>query len=373
MSAYIIQAVTFCALGDTQDEIVQNLQHPPRLDTLSFTFGNGTKNRPFGKMKTRYTNVSEHFYDILSQLLEKLIAKSNLSLEELDECALLMGSTSANIASCEQQLKCGIDDKLPLLGYGYIAEKLAQKFGINAEVIFFTSACTSSANALLYAKRGIARKDFKRAIVVGFEFRNEFSLSGFEALGLLSATKCQPFDKNRDGLVLGEGCGALLLEDRPRDGSEFLCLKGGANRCDISSPTSHDTNGIMVGKTIKDALLDAHITPEDVSLIKAHGTGSMSSDEAEENGLSCVFKDIPYTIALKPFLGHTLGGCGVIELSILWLAIKDKFLPKNIKLEQSRKSLKSDIFCADNLYIISNHFGFGGNGTVLVLYYEVKR
>jgi 3-oxoacyl-[acyl-carrier-protein] synthase-1 len=89
--------------------------------------------------------------------------------------------------------------------------------------------------------------------------------------------------------------------------------------------------------------------------------------------LSCVFKDIPYTIALKPFLGHTLGGCGVIELSILWLAIKDKFLPKNIKLEQSRKSLKSDIFCADNLYIISNHFGFGGNGTVLVLYYGVKR
>ncbi|MDD5358931.1 MAG: beta-ketoacyl synthase N-terminal-like domain-containing protein [Sulfurovaceae bacterium] len=373
MNAYVIEAVAFCALGNNEDEILANLQNPPKLDTLSFPFGSEVKNRPFGKMKIKNLDSSESLDDILNNLLKELINKSNLTSQELDECALLIGSTSANIASSEQQLKHGIDDNLPLFGYGYIAEKLAQKFGINLEVIFFTSACTSSANALLYAQRGINRGDFKRAIVIGFEFRNEFSLSGFEALGLLSATECRPFDKLRDGLVLGEGCSAVLLEDKPRDNSRFLCLCGGENRCDISSPTSHALNGVMVAKTIKDALSDANITAEEISIIKSHGTGSLSSDEAEENGLTQVFTSMPYTIALKPFLGHTLGACGVIELSLLWFSLQNGFLPKNIELKQSNKSMsKLDILDNDNVYIVLNHFGFGGNGTVLILNYRVK-
>lgn len=374
MSVYVVQTVTFCALGNSQEEIVANLYNPPKMDNVFFAFGDETKNRPFGKMKIGDEDTLEHFDDILNHLLEELIAKSNLTKQELDECALLVGSTSANIASSEWQLKHGIDDNLPFFGYGYIAEKLAQKFGINSEVIFFTSACTSSANALLYAQRGIDRGSFKRAIVIGFEFCNEFSLSGFEALGLLSATKCRPFDKLRDGLVLGDGCSAVLLEDKPRDNSKFLCLCGGENRCDISSPTSHNADGTMVAKTIIDALTDVDITPEDISIIKSHGTGSISSDEAEVNGLAKVFTNIPYTIALKPFVGHTLGGSGVVELSLLWNALQNDLLPKNIELQQSNKLLsKADILAQDSLYIMSNHFGFGGNGTVLIFCYKVKK
>lgn len=374
MSAYIVEAVAFCTLGNSQDEISTNFKNPPNFDNSSFSFGSEIKNRPFGKMKIKNLDSSESLDDILNNLLKELINKSNLTLEELDECALLVGSTSANIASSEQQLKDGVGNNLPLFGYGYIAEKFAQKFGINSEVIFFTSACTSSANALLYAQRAISRGDFKRAIVVGFEFRNEFSLSGFEALGLLSATECKPFHELRDGLVLGDGCSAVLLENKPRDNSRFLCLCGGENRCDASSPTSHAIDGGMVAKTIKDALCDVGITSEEISIIKSHGTGSISSDEAEENGLTQVFKNMPYTIALKPFLGHTLGACGVLELSLLWFGLQDGFLPKNIELKQSNKSLlKPNIFDNNSIYIVSNHFGFGGNGTVLIFCYKVKK
>lgn len=374
MGVYVREAVVYCSLGRSESEIIARLRVPSEVTTQTFCFGKDTRTRPYGAINDDKIVGYDEFYARLTQLLHDVIQKGQLSLEELDECALLIGSTSMHIPCSEALYKQTPQEMLPSIGYGKIGETLAENCGIGGEVALFLSACTSSASALLYAQRGIALGHIKRAIVLGFEFYNEFTMSGFETLGLLSDEGCKAFDRERMGIMLGEGCAAVILDSsKPEDVFE-LSIIGGENRCDISSPTSHNTDGGMVAATIRDALRDAKIEAHEVSLIKAHATGSYNNDTAEGNGLNLVFNQMPPVLALKPLLGHTLGGCGAIELAVLWFTLKSGFIPKSFGFKDVDETLgivptSHEIQLSDEGISLINHFGFGGNGTVLVVRY----
>jgi 3-oxoacyl-(acyl-carrier-protein) synthase len=373
MGVFVRDAVAYCALGSSESEILSSLRHPQIASLQSFSFGKEKRVRPYGAMNEHKVVGYEEFFERLTQVICEAIEKSHLSTDELEECALLIGSTSMNIPCSETLYQEHPLEMLPSIGYGRIGETLAQRCGIGGEVLLFLSACTSSASALLYAQRGIQSGRLKRAIVLGFEFYNEFTLSGFEALGLLSDEGCRAFDKNRLGIMLGEGCSAIVLDSSMGDQTFEFSLLGGENRCDLFSPTSHNTDGEMVAQTIRDALNDAKITINDVGLIKAHGTGSYNNDTAEGNGLNVLFSDLPPILALKPLLGHTLGGCGAIELAVLWFALKEGFIPRSFGFSTVDESLgiipnQSELDASSKILLI-NHFGFGGNGTVLVARY----
>jgi 3-oxoacyl-(acyl-carrier-protein) synthase len=373
MDVVVRDAVVYCSLGNTEAEIVAALHHPNPLGNAEFSFGKEKRERPYGGMNTQKIIGYDEFFERLSGIIDELIQKNSMSDEELNECALLIGSTSMNIPCSEAVYQRDPQEMLPSIGYGKIGEILAQRCRIGGEVTLFLSACTSSASALLYAQRGIVRGCFKRAIVLGFEFYNEFTMSGFEALGLLSIEGCKPFDAERSGIMLGEGCSAVLLDSSAQQGVE-LTLLGGENRCDLFAPTSHNIDGLMVLETIKAALEDTQIRSDEIGLIKAHGTGSYNNDTAEGNGLKALFDDLPPILALKPLLGHTLGGCGSIELAILWFALKSGFIPKSYGFSMLDETLQitptQRVTAVDTeMNILINHFGFGGNGTVLVARY----
>ena len=370
MGVYVRDAVAYCALGSSESEILSSLHSPKKASIQSFSFGRERRERPYGAMNEHKVVGYEEFFERLSHVIFEVIEKAHLSSEEIDECALLIGSTSMNIPCSETLYQQTPQEMLPSIGYGRIGETLAENCGIGGEVTLFLSACTSSASALLYAQRGIKSGRFKRAIVLGFEFYNEFTMSGFEALGLLSDAGCQSFDKDRVGIMLGEGCAAIVLDSSSGEQSFEFSLIGGENRCDLFSPTSHNTDGEMVAITIQDALNDAKITLDEVSLIKAHATGSYNNDTAEGNGLNTLFSHLPPILALKPLLGHTLGGCGAIEMAVLWFALKEGFIPKSFGFNTVDESLgihptPSEV-ASSNGTVLMNHFGFGGNGTVLV-------
>jgi 3-oxoacyl-(acyl-carrier-protein) synthase len=373
MGVYVRDAVVYCTLGSSEEEILSSLHNPKKASLQSFRFGKEQRERPYGAMNEHKVVGYEEFFERLSSVLREVIEKSNLSEEELEECPLLIGSTSMNIPCSEALYQQTPQEMLPSIGYGRIGETLANTCGIGGEVCLFISACTSSASALLYAERGIQSGRFKRAIVLGFEFYNEFTMSGFEALGLLDDAGSRSFDKERMGMMLGEGCSAIVLDSSvPNKLLEFSLL-GGENRCDLFSPTSHNPNGEIVAQTIEDALLDAGIASTEVSLIKAHATGSNSNDMAEGKGLNRVFANMPPVLTLKPLVGHTLGGCGAIELAVLWFALKSGFIPKSFGFSTVDEEFgiiptRTEVESSSGI-VLMNHFGFGGNGTVLVARY----
>lgn len=371
-SVYVREAVTFCSLGNTPEEITQNIHGNGANNFKEFTFGTRVISREYQRMREKIVTQNDEFYATLEQLLLQLIQTAKLSSEELSDCALLIGSTSMNIPCSEPIFKSNSNKTmLPYIGYGAIGERLAQAFGLGGEIILFATACTSSANALLYGQKGIVAGKFQRAIVLGFDFYNELTMSGFESFGLLSTQGCSPFDRDRSGIVLGEGCGAVLLDRVASSYSTQFILRGGANRSDTSSATAHNPDGIMVAETITDALRDADVSVNCIKLIKAHATGSQTNDMAEGIGLGRVFDSLPSILALKSSLGHTLGGCGVIELSVLWLCMRGGFVPKTLGFEMIDEAIgilpmTSESAALEGMMLL-NHFGFGGNGVVLVV------
>ncbi|MBN2768623.1 MAG: hypothetical protein JXQ68_05930 [Campylobacterales bacterium] len=374
MRVGIKEAVAVCSLGDNRKSIIQNIKKEPDITPIVFPFGRETRKRNYKRILQNKIDNPEDFDAILQKITKQLIKKAKLTQDMLDECALIIGSTSMNIPCSEEIYKKSNENMLPFIGYGKIGETLAKNLNIGGEVTLFLTACTSSASALLYAQRGLQSKRFKRAIVVGFEFYNLLTMSGFETLGLLSDDICRPFDKERKGIVLGEGCAAMLIEEIGANDGFFFEICGGDNTCDISSPTSHQIEGTLIAKTIENALKDASIYKDEITFIKAHATGSYNNDLAEGNGLKLLFNNIPPILALKPYVGHTLGGCGTLELAILYFTLQEGFIPKTFGFKTKDEEIDitpnlEEIKIQSQGVCLVNHFGFGGNGTVLVIRY----
>jgi 3-oxoacyl-(acyl-carrier-protein) synthase len=256
-------------------------------------------------------------------------------------------------------------------GYGKIAGAVGERFGMEAGCYSFTTACTSSANALLYAAAMIKQRHIERALVVGYDLFNNLGFYGFEGLKSLAVSDYRPFDRSRDGLILGEACGAVVLEGKRRKADDFECL-GGANLCDVYSVTSHDEEGTAVAETMNRALGQAGIESRDIRAVKAHATGTENNDRTECAAMESTFNHlIPPVTCIKPFIGHTAGACGISELIVFTESVKSGFIPstpgfRNTDEELNLKPLTENGEAGEGFYML-NYFGFGGNCTTLIL------
>lgn len=253
-------------------------------------------------------------------------------------------------------------------GYGNLARHIAEHFGIHGPQYTLSTACSSSANAVLYARALLAAGRIDHALVVGAEGYNRLSLLGFAGLMLLTRSSYRPFDRTRDGLLLGEGVGAIVLG---RDGpAGAAAIVGGATACDPSSPTSSTAE--RVAEVIQAALADAGVAPGAIAAIKAHGTGTQANDAAEGKALAAVFAGaMPPLTSIKPSIGHTLGACGALELLCLLACWRDSFLPATPGFGEVDPELGvAPLARAQALgagAMLCNFIGFGGNNTSLVL------
>lgn len=371
---FVREVAVLSALGADENIVVSALRENfPSHSEKTFRFGQHQSIRRYYALPLDMAKNS--FYEKLESVLGSLIERSSLSSQELEKCALYMGSTSMNLTCWEGIFREYPQETrmAPMEGYGEIGRRLAKKFGIGGEIVLFSTACTSSANGLLEASREIRSGGMERAIVMGFEFYNELTICGFEAMGLLSKEECKPFDLNRSGMVLGEGCAAVLLDSVAAQSGGALRVLGGSNRSDVHSITSHNEDGSVIAHTIRDALEDAGVTTGAITHIKAHATGSTHNDLAEGKGIRRVFADVPEIFVLKPALGHTLGACGALEMAILYQTLRHGFVPKTagfgtedgeigIIPTQMVSELSQGCF-------LVNHFGFAGSGVVLVVQY----
>ena len=376
-SPAFIGAGLACHLGTSVSACIDGLFRPPQPPQLfDLEIGGRPERVPYKLMAGASPGASpERLYRVLERVICEAVDEAGLSPQELHRAWLFIGSSSFDICVSEQEyrhdLARGEAAPLPLrdASYASLAEWIRSRFSLRGEDFSFNTACTASANALWYASRAIEAGWTHHALVIGVELMNNITAQGFHGLGLLTRSVMKPFDRDRDGLVLGEACGAIILGPARRAGT--FHLRAGANLCDAHSMSAANPDGSTIAAVIGQALDAAKLSPDDVTAIKAHGTASLMNDEAEAAGMLAAFKRLPAVCALKPFIGHTLGAGGIAELILLCKSIERGTLPGTpgigadssvlgVALTQAPRPVRPGNF-------LLNYFGFGGSNTSLVV------
>jgi 3-oxoacyl-[acyl-carrier-protein] synthase II len=269
---------------------------------------------------------------------------------------------------------------------GSVADNLAEKFGTRGSPISLSTACASGATAIQLGVEAIRRREADAALCVGTDGSiNPEAVIRFSLLSALSTsndlpeTAAKPFSKNRDGFVMAEGAGALVLESYDAAEARGARILGVLEGCGEMTDAFHRTRSSPDGKPIigciANAIADAGLTPNDIDYVNAHGTSTPENDKMEYLGCSTVFgervKSLPIS-SNKSMIGHTLSAAGAVEAVFTLLTLQNQRIPPTINYTIPDPAIPLDVVPnkardASLRHAISNSFGFGGQNVSLVM------
>jgi 3-oxoacyl-[acyl-carrier-protein] synthase II len=261
----------------------------------------------------------------------------------------------------------------------YMAQKpvldVQEKFGWRIPSQIISNACASGTNAIGHAFQLVRAGLYESVICGGYDPLSELVFTGFDSLQAATPEKIRPFDRDRDGLVLGEGAAVLVLESEPaaaaRQASAFAEIVGYGISTDNYHLTQPDPSGIGPKLAMERALADAGLDPTSIDYVNAHGTATVFNDATEGIAISKLMPGVPIS-STKSMMGHALGGAGAIEAVFSLLAIMHQFLPPNINFRQPEPNWTFRVVgnreeSAKVRRVASNSFGFGGANATLIL------
>lgn len=270
--------------------------------------------------------------------------------------------------------------------FGGVAEHIADRFGTRGSPISLSTACSSGATAIQMGVEAIRRGETDAALCIGTDGSvHAEALIRFSLLSALSTHNdppegsAKPFSKNRDGFVMGEGAGALVLEDYDHALARGATILGIVAGCGERGDGFHRTRSSPDGKpailAMQDALADAGLTPADIDYVNAHGTSTPENDKMEAMSCTAVFGERMASLPIssnKSMIGHTLTAAGAVEAVISFMTIANGVIPPTINYHQPDPAIPLDVVPnearpAKVRTVISNSFGFGGQNTCLVL------
>jgi 3-oxoacyl-[acyl-carrier-protein] synthase II len=270
--------------------------------------------------------------------------------------------------------------------FASVADALATKFGTEGSPISLSTACASGASAIQLGLEAIRRGETDAALCVATDGSvNAESLIRFALLSALSThndppeTAAKPFSKNRDGFVMAEGAGAVVLESYEAAVARGAKILGVLAGCGELADSFHRTRSSPDGKpiigTIRNAIADAGLEPEDIDYINAHGTGTPENDKMESNCVSAVFGERAARVPIssnKSMIGHTLSAAGAVEAVITLMTLEHQRIPPTINYLVPDPAIPLDVVpnVARDAVIrnaMSNSFGFGGQNVTLVM------
>jgi len=266
-----------------------------------------------------------------------------------------------------------------------IAGNLSVKYGLKGPNLAVATACTTGTHAIGLAARSIRYGEADMMLAGGAEMpTTPLGLGGFAAARALSTRNddpqaaSRPWDKNRDGFVLGDGAGIVVLEEyehaKARGATIYAEVGGFGMSGDAYHMTSPPADGAGAAACMANCLQDAKLNPEDIQYINAHGTSTKAGDIAECRAVKSVFGDKPNSLAVsstKSMIGHLLGAAGSVEAIFSILAIRDQVAPPTINLDDPEDECDLNLVpnTAQPMAIsatLSNSFGFGGtNGSLI--------
>jgi 3-oxoacyl-[acyl-carrier-protein] synthase-1 len=260
---------------------------------------------------------------------------------------------------------------------GDSTERIAGFLGLKGFMTTISTACSSSANSIMFGAQLIKAGFIDRVVAGGSDAVTKFTLNGFNTLMILDKAGCRPFDENRAGLTLGEGAAYVILESeeivKTRNKKVLAELTGYANANDAYHQTASSPEGTGAWLAMQQALLLSGLKPEQISYVNVHGTGTQNNDLSEGIALQKIFGEkMPPFSSTKSYTGHTLGAAGAMEAVISVMSISHGILFPNLRFETPMKEL--DITPLTKVMrnvevrnVLSNSFGFGGNNSTLIL------
>lgn len=311
--------------------------------------------------------------------LNEAIANSGITTEEIQsfDTALIGANTVGGMCLTDElyndaNQKSGGSDYLTSYDSASVNLFLQSRFKINGVINTINTACSSSANAIMYGAMLMNNGYAKRAIVGGTDSLAKFTINGFNALHILSNEICTPFDEGRKGLNLGEGAAWLVLEKEEdiKGKKVYAELTGYANANDAYHPSSLSDEGDGPFLSMQGALKTAGLSPADIDFINAHGTGTENNDEVESRAMIRLFGNTPAFASTKGNIGHTLGAAGAIEavysiFSLLHQEVYPNLHFKNVIPSTGLTPVEACTKMPVN-HVMSNSFGFGGNCSSLI-------
>jgi 3-oxoacyl-[acyl-carrier-protein] synthase II len=270
--------------------------------------------------------------------------------------------------------------------FGSIAARLAETFGTKGSPISLSTACASGATAIQLGVEAIRRGETDAALCVGADASiNPEAVVRFSLLSALSTQNeppeaaSKPFSKNRDGFVMAEGAGALVLESYDAAVARGVPILGVLAGCGELTDSFHRTRSSPDGKPIigcvKKTLTDAGMTPDQIDHINAHGTATPENDRMEYLAMSAVFGELANRIPVssnKSMVGHTISAAGAVEAIFSLLTLEHQRIPPTINYENPDPAIPFDVVGneardAAVTAVMSNSFGFGGQNACLIL------
>ncbi len=311
--------------------------------------------------------------------LNEALADCGISTEEIQsfDTALIGANTVGGMCLTDElyndaNKKTDGSDYLGSYDCASVNLYLQKHFKINGIINTINTACSSSANAIMYGAMLIKNGYAKRAIVGGTDSLAKFTINGFNALHILSNEICTPFDEGRKGLNLGEGAAFLILEKEEdiKGRKVYAELTGYCNANDAYHPSSLSDEGDGPFLSMQGALKMAKLSADQIDFINAHGTGTENNDEVETRAMIRLFGKPPAFASTKGNIGHTLGAAGAIEAVYCILSLMHQEVYANLHFKNAiASSGLSPVETYKKMpvnHVMSNSFGFGGNCSTLI-------
>jgi len=296
----------------------------------------------------------------------------------------VVGTTSGGMTFGEQYYReltanAGSNGHAPTLIANYTPQKpvmdAQESFGIGAPCQIIANACASGTNAIGHAFNCIRSGRYHRVLTGGYDAISELVFVGFDSLQAATPERCRPFDRERTGLVLGEGAAIIALENfesAQKRGATILAeIVGYGISTDNFHLTQPDPSGIGPRQAMEGALKSAGIQASEIDYINAHGTATLFNDASEGKAIAELFNGVSVS-STKGMMGHSLGAAGAIEAVISLLALQHQLLPPNINFREGDAGLPLNIVANESRSgavrtVLSNSFGFGGTNASVIL------
>ena len=329
---------------------------------------------------------------------QEAIEDANLDLKSInkDRVGVIWGAGVGGLETFQNEvLNFAENNKKPRFNPFFIPKMITDiapglisiKYGFRGPNFATVSACASSANALIDSLNYIRLNHADIIVAGGSEACVSYAgIGGFNAMHALSTrnddpkTASRPFDKDRDGFVLGEGAGSLILEEyehaKARGARIYAELVGGGLSADAHHMTAPHPEGIGARNVMLNSLRDANLNPEDIDIINMHGTSTGLGDIAESKAIKEVFGDHLYSMNInstKSMTGHLLGAAGAIEAIASIMSIQENIVPPTINHQTADQEIDPKINFTfgkaqkrDVKVALSNTFGFGGHNACVI-------
>lgn len=310
---------------------------------------------------------------LVMQMLSPLLRQTAVTIPK--DAFLILAVTNGEIDFLERSILYG-DRDVSASRLDLLLEKVKKLISLKGGGTILSSACVSSSAAIALGASMIRSGDRDCVLVVACDSVTEFVFAGFSVLMALDKDKAKPFDKNRNGLSLGEAAGFVLLMSRQRAEKEVRPIIGEVAGWGLSNDANHMTgpsrDGSGLAVAIGKALKSAEINSGSVGSICAHGTGTVYNDSMEMKAFKTVFGKSPVpTYSIKGGTGHTLASAGLVETLISLKSLEQGIIPPTVNLSAVDEEAKGWVFskmCSIKKQVsLSTNSGFGGVNTALVL------